>query len=135
MKEWLIRRIKKAGENIESTLTQVVSLALFGGSVAILALSKTALNFALQLVNTPTPLWATIVLAFLSSVYIYIKTSRSHSLSPPQKPKNYKYCPECDYGIDAKNLESYCHCGTKYLAKCPECNRKIIRDRGRICSF
>lgn len=79
MKQWLIRRLKKAGENIESTLTQLFFLALFGGSVAILALSKKALHFALQLAIAPTPLWATISLALLCSLYVYLKT-RSYTL-------------------------------------------------------
>ena len=42
-----------------------------------------------------------------------------------KRKKYYKYCPECDLGIDAKNPGIYCHCGTKYLKKCPECNKKI----------
>jgi hypothetical protein len=52
-----------------------------------------------------------------------------------KRQKYYKYCPECDFGINAKNPEIYCQCGTKYLEKCPECNKKIIRDKNRICSF
>lgn len=47
----------------------------------------------------------------------------------------YKYCPECDLGINANNPENYCQCGTKYLEKCPKCNKRIIRDSSRICSF
>ncbi len=52
-----------------------------------------------------------------------------------KRPRYFKYCPECDFGIDAKTPEIYCQCGTKYLTKCPKCNKKIIRDRSHICSF
>ena len=52
-----------------------------------------------------------------------------------KRKKYYKYCPECNYGIDAKNPEIYCHCGTKFLEKCPKCNKKITRDISRICSY
>ena len=76
MKEWLKRRIKKAGENIESTLTQIFFLVLFGGSVAILAFSKKALNFVLQLLNTSTPLWASISLILLCGLYTSSKLRR-----------------------------------------------------------
>lgn len=75
MKQWLIKRIKKLFENIESTITTVIVLALLGSSIGILALSKKALNFFLQIVNIPTPLWATIVLVFLVTAYIKIKKS------------------------------------------------------------
>ncbi len=75
-KEWLIIRLKKAGENIESTLSQIFFLALFGGSLAILALSKKALYFVLQLANTATPLWATIALILLCGLYMYLKGNR-----------------------------------------------------------
>lgn len=87
MQEWLIRRIKKAGENIESTLTQIFFLALLGGSVAILALSKKALSFALQLAITATPLWATISLTLLCCLYVYLRTQSytHHGFEP--KPK------------------------------------------------
>ncbi len=52
-----------------------------------------------------------------------------------KRQKYFKYCPECDFGINVKNPEIYCRCGTKYLEKCPKCNKKIIRDTSRICSF
>lgn len=52
-----------------------------------------------------------------------------------KRQKTYKYCPECDSGINIKLPSTYCHCGAKYLDKCPNCNNKIIRDFGRTCSF
>ena len=87
MKEWLTRRMKKAGENIESTLTQIFFLALVGGTAAILALSKTALSFVLQLAAMPTPLWVAISLTILCCTYVYLR-SRSyiyHEAEPDSK--------------------------------------------------
>jgi hypothetical protein len=84
MKEWLKRRIKKAAENIESTLTQIFLLALCGGSIAILAFSKKALNFVLQLSSISTPLWATISLILLCGLYASLKLRRyQKSYKPP----------------------------------------------------
>ena len=83
MKQWLIRRIKKLFENIESTITTVIVLALLS-SIGILALSKKALNFFLQIANIPTPLWATIVLVLLVIVYIKMKKFS------PSSDLNYK---------------------------------------------
>lgn len=80
MKEWLIKRIKKLFENIESTITTVIVLALLSGSIGILALSKKALNVFLQIANIPTPLWATIVLVLLVTVYKNEKISLISSL-------------------------------------------------------
>lgn len=84
MKQWLLKRIKKLFENIESTITTVIVLALLGGSIGILALSKKALNVFLQIANIPTPLWATIAVVFLVMVYIYLRTKRVNSLPPPK---------------------------------------------------
>ncbi len=84
MKQWLIKRIKKLFENIESTITTVIVLAILGGSIGILASSKKALNIFLQIVNIPTPLWATIVLVFLVITYIKMKKSS------PSSNLNYK---------------------------------------------
>jgi len=102
MKEWLLNRIKKAGENIESTLTQIFFVALFGGPTAILALSKKARDFALQLADTQTPLWATILLVLLCCLYIYLKVRKpnpsfSHQ-NPIIEPQQVKYCECCPIG-------------------------------------
>lgn len=86
MKQWLLKRIKKLFENTESTITTVIVLALLGGSAGILALSKKALTFFLQISNIPTPIWATILLVLLGCLYIYLKLRRSlsYSESPPE---------------------------------------------------
>ena len=71
MKQWLLNRIKKIFENTESAITAVIVVALLGGSAGILALSKNALYYFLQIVNIPTPLWVTTALVIVSCGYIY----------------------------------------------------------------
>jgi len=83
MKQWITNRIKKLFENTESTITTVIVLAFFGGSASILALSKKASTFFLQILNTPTPLWATILLVLLCCLYTYLKASQYLSKNNP----------------------------------------------------
>jgi len=123
MREWMIKRIKKAGENIESTLTQIFFVALLGGSVAILAFSKKALTFVLQLINTPTPLWTIIAVGLVLGVYIYLKKSKINSLQPSKK-RNYviKYFTIANYKWETKiynygsfEVDEYPFCATHDL--------------------
>ena len=110
----------------------VTAIVLYFGG--IYKVSNAIWSYSKILLPLPTPLWATIALSFLSGLYIYKRTSKSQSSSPSKKPKYFKYCPECDLGINAKRLENYCQCGTKYLEKCPECHKKITRDSSRSVS-
>ncbi len=84
MREWLKRRIKKAGENIESTITNAILVLIAGSYLTILAFSKRAVDFTHQLLTTPTPLWATISLVLLCYVYVYLKFRGVQSSSVPQ---------------------------------------------------
>ena len=139
MKEWLKRRIKKTCENIESTLTQIFFLALFGGSVAILAFSKNALNFVLQLLNTSTPLWAAISLILLCGLYTGLKIRRyQKSYKPPNVQEelreefgvywNNKYklrCLKCKWPLKCSSDRK-----DPSLFFCSNCNLKhSIRDK------
>ena len=76
MKEWLLKHIKKIAERIETKVIDIILLALFGGTLGVLAFSETALDYFLLILNTPTPLWATIALVLLSGLYIYLKPSK-----------------------------------------------------------
>lgn len=85
MKQWLINRIKKLGENIESSITQVIVLALFGGSLAILAFWKKALDLIQKTLIKPTPLWITIILGLLCCLYIHSNIGKYPFDSPKLK--------------------------------------------------
>jgi hypothetical protein len=135
MKQLLIKILKTLFADMRKSIMSIIlgSALLSVGGVYLFA--KNVWNLFLSTMQSPTPLWATIALVFLVGVYIYLKKSKVHSLSSTLKPKYYKYCPDCDYGIDANRSEIYCNCGTKYFDKCPSCGQKIIRDIGRVCSF
>ena len=62
-----------------------IVVGLVGVSVLISYVTNT-LNYIIQSIKLPTPLWATIVLVILCFGYIYLRTSKSHSSRPP----NYK---------------------------------------------
>jgi hypothetical protein len=91
IRDWLIKRIKKAFENTEATITSVIVIALLGGSATILAISKKALNFSLQILTTPTPLWATILLVLLGYLYIYLKFRQIQASSAPRTTTANEY--------------------------------------------
>ena len=84
MKQWLKNRIKKLGENIEASITQIIFLALIGGSVTILVVSKKVLGFVHKILIKPTPLWITLMLGLLCCLYIHLKL-RKNSLKSPKK--------------------------------------------------
>ncbi|MEW6715066.1 MAG: hypothetical protein AB1306_08265 [Nitrospirota bacterium] len=85
-----------------------------------------------HILQTPIPIWIAfvILLTILCGCLILLLFHSRQSY----KPRFYKYCPECDFGISTKSSENYCRCGTKYLQKCPKCDKKI-RDKSRVCSF
>ncbi|MEW6614291.1 MAG: hypothetical protein AB1401_02310 [Thermodesulfobacteriota bacterium] len=74
----MIKRIKKLFENIESTITTLIVLFLLSSSVGILAVSKKALNFFLQTINIPTPLYITIILLVVVLI-LHLKARKSYS--------------------------------------------------------
>ena len=65
------------------------------------------LDILIQTIKLPTPLWATIALAFLSGVYIYLKCQKSDPSNPPKK-KNYiiKYFTIDNYKWETKIFDT-----------------------------
>ncbi len=53
----------------------VAGLILAGGGLWVL--TNTAITFVIQIANTPTPLWATILLILLSCLYIQLRVRRT----------------------------------------------------------
>ena len=134
-KETILKPLKWLFANLGKSLLSLTLAAIVLYLGGIYHVYKTIWICATILFPLPTPVWATTALVLVVLVGTCLKTSKDQALAPLKRPKHYKYCPECDLGINAKRPESYCHCGTKYLTKCPKCNKKIIRDRSRICSF
>ena len=120
LKKWTIESL---GDQYKKILLYIVGYLL-----SIVGIQK--LRDTLQML---VPLWI-VMLIVLSILFCFAILSLLRSRQS-SKPRYYKYCPECNLGINAKLPNVYCSCGTKYLEKCPECNKKIIRDRSRVCSF
>ena len=77
-KEKLLNSIKTIFGDTRQAIVSIIVLALVGGSSGLLYLSKTALDFFLQLLRIPTPLWAAILLVLLCCLYIYLKTHKTN---------------------------------------------------------
>jgi hypothetical protein len=121
MRAWLKERIKKAFENTESTITSVIVLALFGGSAAILAVYKKALGFFLQILTTPTPLWATILLIPLCYLYIYLKLRKTPLSSIPLQ----QLLPQDD--LNTLTLKFGIYWDKNKQPHCPTCKTPLSR--------
>src|SRR3989344_5285261 len=93
-------------------------LAVIGGVFPVYSILWNLLKVSLQL---QTPLLVSIILVLGVLLYIYLKIEKSNQTLKTLQ-KYYKYCPECDFGINYKNPEIYCECGTKYLEYCPKSN-------------
>jgi len=126
-KQWLLNRLKKAFENTESTITSIIVLAVLGGSVGILSFSQKALSFFLQLLKTPTPLWATIALVFLAGICIYLKLHKPYPSTAP-KPKT-KYISIGRYKWKTKIYDNG-HFEIDKYPYCIEHDLKFIHGRG-----
>ncbi len=83
-KETLTRILKLFFGDTRQAIISYIVLALIAMGGGLLALSKTALNLSIQIMTTPTPLWATISLVLLGCLYIHLKfRSLSISLTKP----------------------------------------------------
>lgn len=69
-----IKLLKTIFSDVRQAVISAIVVLLVGGSAGLLLLSQKALDFVIQTSNIPTPLWATIALVFLCSVYIYLKS-------------------------------------------------------------
>jgi H+/Cl- antiporter ClcA len=117
MKEWLKQRIKKAGENIESTITQIILIVILGGTAAIYAFAKKTFNIILQLLNAPTPLWAAILLIILLIILCVLYTRfriRQHEKS--YKPLNVQEKLHEEFGVYWNN---------QYKLRCLKCKSPL----------
>ncbi|NQT27071.1 hypothetical protein HQ585_17080 [candidate division KSB1 bacterium] len=81
MKQRIIKISKLIFADARQAIVGAIVIGLVGGIGGLLYLSKTALDFSIAILNISTPLWAAISLAFLCSVYIYLKTLKKQSSS------------------------------------------------------
>lgn len=73
MKEKLIKILKSILSDVRKTAIGLIVVGLIGGTSGLLYLSKTALSFSIAILNTTTPLWATILLVLICCLYTYLK--------------------------------------------------------------
>lgn len=80
LKQW----IKKRFDDVQSAIVSLVVLALIAAfGTTIYFFSKNLMLFLIELLISPTPLWATILLVLLSCLLIYVINRRSPIYQKP----------------------------------------------------
>jgi len=129
----IIKILKAILCDARRTIIGVIVLALLGGTTGVLYLSRTALDFSIAILTTPTPLWATIAMVFLLGVYIHLRSRR------PRLPSGISFHQA--FGVFWDNdLNMHClSCGTFlknstlgpsiFFCAHPGCNSKhVLKD-------
>ncbi len=82
----MIQRLIKLSKTILSdarkSIIGIILAALVAGTGGVLYLPKTLLHASIDMLKSQIPLWATILLVLLVSLYTYVRTARSR----PQYP-------------------------------------------------
>jgi hypothetical protein len=138
MKQWLLKWLKKAVENIVFSTLATIFLLSVGGVVGLRHFSKKAYNLLIQILNTPPPLWATISLVLLCCLYIYLKNKTSIPLSTPDPEyreyfhvywdkKNKMRCLNCGKPLKCSSSDTD---PSIFFCSNPMCNSKhILKDK------
>jgi hypothetical protein len=80
LKAWLIKFLKTIGVDTRQAIMGIIVVALLATYGGIAVLSKTALNFSIQILNKPTPLWVIVLLVLSFGIYVYKSRSKKQSL-------------------------------------------------------
>ena len=133
--------ILKSFGKIGIGLIPSILIGIIGLSVLISFLTNT-LNYALQSMKSPTPLWATIVLAVIFFLVLRYRIQSVHSKETPinkfilkfnaywDKDKN-PHCPYCE-----KPLTDYYERGGIYCYFCHTCNKKrYLQDKDKFITI
>lgn len=72
-KEVLTKFLKLFVSDTRQAIVSYILVVLIVAGGGLLAISKTALDFSIQIITTPTPLWVTISLVLLSCLYTYLR--------------------------------------------------------------
>lgn len=127
MTNWLIKNITKLFANLFHNIFAVIIVSMIGLPVLISWATDT-LGFLFQILNAPTPIWATILLVLL--VLAYLKTKKSHSSKKPNYKTKY-----FDIGKYKWKTEIYENNGFNVdkMPLCLEHNLLFIRDYDSVC--
>ena len=115
--------IKTLFSDVRQAIVGGLVLAVFGSIGGILYLSKAALSFSIAIVNTPTPLWASIALVLLLGLYIWLTLKKFHESSHSSTKKPIKNNPEF---IFHNNLLWLPNDNSPFCPACYEINNKQI---------
>jgi len=77
--------LKHIASDLRGLIVQKAFLYYFSGVSALSAVAYNAKQLMAEVLQTPVPLWETITLAVLVSVYTYLRTVRVHSSESPVK--------------------------------------------------
>ncbi len=85
MKQKLTKILKSILSDVRKAIIALIVVGLVGGTSGLLYLSKTALSFSIALLNTATPLWATILLVLTCCLYTYLRIRLyQNTYKPPE---------------------------------------------------
>ena len=76
MKQKLIQILKTIIADVRQAYVPVILLSVIGGTGTVFYFYERALTWTIQIVNTPTPLWATIALALGCCLYTYLHNQK-----------------------------------------------------------
>jgi hypothetical protein len=109
LKATLLGWLKVIVADIRKSIIGIIVAGLIVAAGGLHLLSKTVLNFSTQLLSTPTPLWATILLILLCCLYTCLKL-RQHQKS--YKPPNLQEELREEFGVYWNN---------QYKLRCLKC--------------
>lgn len=92
LKAALLKLLKSLAADVRNAIVAVVVVGLLLAYGGLLYLSKTALSYTILILQTPTPLWASIALVLLCGVYIRLRVVRHRALVSSQNKsvKDYR---------------------------------------------
>ena len=130
LKETLLKVLKLIFGDLRRAVIGIIVVGIVAAGGGLIAISSTVLNYSILVANTPTPLWATIVLGLLLGLYIGLRR-RKRSL-----PSGISF--DQAFGVfwdDSVNMHCL-SCGTLlknstlgpsiFFCSDPRCNSKYI---------
>ncbi len=141
----LTKLLKSLSVDIRQALIGLVVVGIVSAYGGLLYLSKSTLDYSILLLTMPTPLWATILLALLGCLYIYLKLHKVHSSSTTSQQTSYQepqnklipkfgvywdknkeaYCPACQTLLSRYTEAKYESGEPYYYFHCIKCNKLV----------
>ncbi len=150
----LTKWLKLIFSDIRQTIVGIVVAGVIIAGGGLLAISRTALDFSIQILSTPTPLWATILLVLLCAAYIRLRVlKRAKDLSQVTPFKDHDAIVY--YTVGRQKWKTRIHLNGSYEVdkvplcidhdlpfvlsdsyyQCPEVRRNTCRNRINLIRF